>query len=80
MTEIEDDYKIVELSFTEQASIIVKAKDNDEAEEAVFESFPNIPDLKILSIEDADAETVAEVKAHRANQEASQEQEKKVLN
>lgn len=68
--ENEDNYKIVNLTYTEQASIIVKAEDDDEAVEAVNESFPAIPDLKILSIEDADPELVAEVKAARQEKEA----------
>ncbi len=69
-TDNEDNYKIVNLSYTEQASIIVKAEDDDEATIAVNESFPDIPDLKILSIEDADPELVAEVKAARQEKEA----------
>lgn len=75
--ETEDNYKIVNLSYTEQASIIVKAEDDDEATIAVHESFPEIPDLKILSIEDADAELVAEVKQMRADKET---QDKMVMN
>jgi hypothetical protein len=70
LTEEQDNYKIVNLSYTEQASVIVKAEDNDEAETAVYESFPDIPDLKILSIEDADPELVAEVKQSRLEKEA----------
>ena len=69
-TDNEDNYKIVNLSYTEQASVIVKAEDNDDAEAAVHDSFPDIPDLKILSIEDADPELVAEVKQSRLEKEA----------
>lgn len=66
-------YKIVTLSYTEQASLVIKANDNDEAEQVIWDEFTNIPDLRILKIEDADDELVEELKAQRI-------EEQKVLN
>jgi hypothetical protein len=71
------EYKIVNLSYTEQASIVVRAKDNEEAEAAVWDEFPNIPDLQILSIEDAPPDVVEKVLATR---EARREEQERVLN
>lgn len=76
-TDTEDNYKIVNISFTEEASIIVKAEDNDEAELAIFDSFGTLPDLKILSIEEAAPDLVEEVKVAKATKD---QEEKKVIN
>lgn len=72
-----EQFKLVTIQFSETAQIIVRASNDEEATEAVFSSFPNIPDLRILLIEDADPELVAEVKTQKAAQETS---EGKVLN
>ena len=69
------EYKIVTLSYTEQASIVVRAKDNEEAEAAVWDEFPNIPDLRILSIEEAPEDVVEKVLAMR-----EERQQKETLN
>lgn len=62
-------YKIVHLNYTEQASIVVKAATNEEAENAVWEEFPNIPDLRIEGIEDCPDELVEEVRKQREQRE-----------
>lgn len=64
-TEVQDSFKIVTVSYTEQASIVVKAETDEEATEAVHESFSEIKDLKIISIEEAPSDLVAEVKQFR---------------
>lgn len=65
------EYKIVNLSYTEQASILVRAQTNKEAEEAIYEQFPNIPDIQIVSIEDAPDDVVDKVIAQREAREST---------
>lgn len=77
---IEDNFKIVTLSYTETAGIVVKADNDDEASTAVHEAFPGIPDLKIISIEDAPADLVTEAKANYTAQEERLTKNKKALN
>lgn len=74
---MEEAYKVVNVSFSETASIVIKADTPEQAEELLWENFSHIPDLRIINIEDADPEVVAELKAQRDEEE---EQEKKVLN
>jgi len=62
----EDNYKVVDMTYTESASVMVKADSHDEAEEYIFENFSQVPDLKITRITDADPELVADVKADNA--------------
>lgn len=62
-------YKIVTLNYTEQAQLVIKAKDNAEAEEVIWDEFSKIPDLQIINIEDADEDLVAELKAQREEEE-----------
>lgn len=62
-------YKIVTLNYTEQASLVIRADTNEAAEAVIWEDFPNIPNLQILSIEDAPDELVEELKAQRAEEE-----------
>jgi len=57
-----DNFKIVELTYTESASVMVKAESNEQATQGVLETFSEVPDLKIISISDADPELVKEVK------------------
>lgn len=74
-------YKIVSLNYTEQASLVVKASTNEEAEAAIWAEFSHIPELRIISIEEADEEVVAQVKEVKS--ERGEEDfigEKKVLN
>jgi hypothetical protein len=70
-----ENYKVVDMTYTESASVMVKADTHDEAEEYVFDTFGQIPDLKIISITDADPDLVADVKA-----DAQNKPEKEVLN
>lgn len=57
-------FKLVTISYTEQASLVVKADTDEAAEKAVLESFAFIPDLKIVLIEEAPEDTVREAKAN----------------
>lgn len=59
------DYKVVTLNYTEQASLVIRAKDNEEAEQVIWDEFSSVPDLQILSIEDAPDDLVADLKAQR---------------
>lgn len=77
---MEDDFKIVNLSFTEKASVVVQASTDEEAEEAVETEFNTIPDLKIISIEQPDAETIQEIKAYRAEKAAANVKPDRTLN
>lgn len=72
-----DNYKVVDMTYTESASVMVKADTHDEAEEYVFENFAQVPDLKITRITDADPELVADVKA---DAQKNQDTPEKVLN
>jgi hypothetical protein len=51
------------LNFTENASVVVRAKTNEEAETAIWDEFSQIPDLKIMAIEDAPEDVVAELQS-----------------
>jgi hypothetical protein len=65
-----NEYKIVTLSYTEQASLVIKANTNDEAEEIVWDEFgETVPDLSIISIEPCPDDVVAELKEQRLEQE-----------
>jgi hypothetical protein len=65
-----NEYKIVTLSYTEQASLVIKAKTNDEAEEIVWDEFgETVPDLSIISIEPCPDDVAAELKEQSAQQE-----------
>ena len=66
-------YKIVTLNYTEQASLVIRADTNEAAEAVIWEDFPNIPNLQILSIEDAPDELVEELKAQRAEEDVSED-------
>lgn len=61
-------FKLVTISYTEQASLVVKAETDEEAQEAILKTFEYIPGLTIISIEDAPDEVVKEA---MSKQEAS---------
>lgn len=71
-----EEFKIVHLTYTEEASIIVKADTNEEAEQAVYEEFPAVPDLKVVSIEDPDEQTKLDILKYRAEKSETIPKEK----
>lgn len=66
MTEI---YKLVTLNYSEQAQIVVRADTDEEAAEAVLETFRDVPDVRVVAIEEATEAMIAEVKSRQAEQE-----------
>jgi ribosomal protein S10 len=71
------EYKVINVTFSENASIVIRADTPEQAEELLWENFTHIPDLRIISIEDADPEVVAELKAQREDED---EEETRTLN
>ena len=53
-------FKLVTISYQEQASLIVKASTDEEARENILKTFAHIPGLEIISIEEAPEEAVQE--------------------
>lgn len=74
------DYKVVTLSYTEQASLVIKAKTADEAEEVIWDEFNTVPDLQILSIEDCPEHIVADLKQQGTQEEFTFNTEGKTIN
>lgn len=75
------DYKVVTLSYTEQASLVIKAKTNEEAEEVIWDVFSDTaPDLQILSIEECPEHIVADLKQQGTQEELDFNTEVKTIN
>lgn len=64
-----NNYKLVTLNYSEQAQIVVLADTDEEAAEAVLDTFKDVPDIRVLSIEPATEEMIATVKAKQAKEE-----------
>lgn len=73
-------YFEVDIEYTSQAKMILLGEDEDDIRHVLATEFPDIPNMKILSVQPADAEMVKEAKARRAFEEAVEQKQKEQLN